>query len=93
MPSQSDILSKHVGPFLKISLFRCFSHIFAIANQLPGFSISRLAKCRGIFNVNIFFKCKYKCEYKRFFIQIYVCSMLLKPRFYCLTYSAMPNLN
>ena len=38
--SQSEISSKGAGPFLKISFsFRCFSHIFAIAKQLPGFSI------------------------------------------------------
>ena len=30
------ILSKNTGTFLKISFFfMCFSHIFAIANQLP----------------------------------------------------------
>ena len=46
----------------------CFSHIFAIANQLPGFFIIRLANVEDYFNVNTFFKCKYKCEYKRLFI-------------------------
>ena len=56
-------------PSLKISLFfRCFSHIFAIANQLPGFQISRLANVEDFFNVNIFYECKYKCEYKHLFI-------------------------
>ena len=45
-----------------------FFHIFAIANQLPGFSIGRLANVEDSFNVNIFHKCKYKCEYKKFFI-------------------------
>ena len=37
--SQREVLSKDAGPFLDISW--CFSHISAIANQLPGFSISR----------------------------------------------------
>ena len=41
---QSHILRNDVGPFFKISfLFRFFSHVFAIANQLPHFSISRSA--------------------------------------------------
>ena len=31
-----------------------FFHIFAKANQLPVFSISRLANVEGFFNVNIF---------------------------------------
>ena len=31
---------------------------FAIANQLPGFFISRLANMEDFFNVNIFFKRK-----------------------------------
>ena len=53
-PSQSEILIKHVCPFLNLFFFRCFSHIFAIANQLPGFSISRLANVEDFFNVNIF---------------------------------------
>ena len=80
--SQSEILSKHIGTFLKISFFfRSLSHIFAIANQLPGFSINRLANVEDFLNVNIIFKCKYKCEYKRLFTQIYVCSMSLKTSF------------
>ena len=64
-----EVLSKDAGPFLKISFFfSCFSHIFAIVNRLPGFSISRLANVLDFFNVNLFFECKYKCEYKRLFI-------------------------
>ena len=76
-PSQSEFLSKHVGPFHKISFsFTCFSHIFAIANHLTGSSINRLANVFIYFlNVNI------KCEYKRLFIQIYVCTMLLETSF------------
>ena len=36
--SQRKILRKNAGLFIKIYFFsRCFSHIFAIANQLAGF--------------------------------------------------------
>ena len=45
-------LSKEAGPFLQISFFfRRFSHIFGIANQLPGFSINRLANVEDFINV------------------------------------------
>ena len=45
-------LSKEAGPFLQISFFfRCFSHMFGIANQLPGFSINRLANVEDFINV------------------------------------------
>ena len=44
-----------------------FSH-FTVANQLPGFSISRLANVEDFLKVNIFSNCKCKCEYKQFFI-------------------------
>ena len=61
--------SKDAGPFLKtLFFFKCFSYIYTIANQLPGFSISRSANVEDFDNVNVFFKCKYKCEYKRLFI-------------------------
>ena len=90
--SQSNIISKEAGPFLKISFFRCFSHIFAIANQLPGFSISRLANVEDFFNVNMF--------YKNINVSIndnsfkYICVIYyLKLWFYCLISSAMSNLN
>ena len=57
-PTQREILSKDAGPFIKtFSFSRCFSHIFAIANQLAGFSISRLASVEDFFkflNVNIY---------------------------------------
>ena len=34
-------LKKDAGPSIKFCFFsRCFSHIFAVANQLAGFSIS-----------------------------------------------------
>ena len=38
---------------LSYFFFTCFSHIFAIANQLPGFYISRLANVENFFNLNI----------------------------------------
>ena len=52
---QSEVFSKDAGPLLKISFFfRYLSQIFAIANQLLGFSSSRLANAEEFFNVNIF---------------------------------------
>ena len=61
------MLSKDAFPVRKISLFfRCFSHIFVIATQLPPFSNSRFAKVKEFFNVNIFFKCKYKSDFYMF---------------------------
>ena len=51
---------------LKSVPFGCFFHIFTVANQLPGFFISRLANVEDFLNVNVFFNCK--CEYKQFFI-------------------------
>ena len=65
--SQRQVI-KDAGPFPKIPYFRCFSYIFAIAKQLPGFSINRLASVEDFFNVFIFFKCKYMCKHKRLFI-------------------------
>ena len=68
--------SKCAGPFLKISFFfRCFSHIFAIPKQLPGFFISRLPNVEEFCNIDIFFKCKYKCEYKTIIHLNYLCSI------------------
>ena len=53
--SQSEYLSRDGGSFIKIFFFfRCFSHIFTVANQLLGFFISRLAYVDYFFNVNIF---------------------------------------
>ena len=50
--SQSQVLSKGADIFLKTSFFlRCYSHFFAIANQLPGSSITRLANVEDFFNV------------------------------------------
>ena len=52
---QGEILGKDAGPFLKVSFFvRCFFHNFAMANQSPGFSISRLANVEDFFNGNKF---------------------------------------
>ena len=82
-----------LSPFLKIRFtLRCFSHSFTIANQLPGFSISRLANVEDFFNVNIFFKCKYVRinDYSFKYVCVVCC---LKIRFYCLTFSAISNLN
>ena len=82
-------LSKDAGPFIKtFSFSRCFSYIFAIANQLAGFPTSRLASVEDFFNVYICFKCKYLCEYKQLFIWIYLSSMLgkisfLLPHLFC----------
>ena len=64
-----DWHKQKLSPFLNIYFtLRCFSHSFAIANQLPGFSISRLANVEDFFDVGMLFKCKYKCEYSRLFI-------------------------
>ena len=69
-PSHSEILS-NADSFLKISFFfRCFSHIFAIVNQLPGFSISRLVNVEDL----------YICIY--IYIYIYI-SLFLLPHFFC----------
>ena len=62
------------------------------SKSIPGFSISRLANVEDFFNVNIFFKCKYVRinDYSFKYVCIVCC---LKIRFYCLTFSAMSNLN
>ena len=62
------------------------------SKSIPGFSISILANAEDIFNVNIFFICKYVRinDYSFRYVCIVCC---LKIRFYCLTFSAMPNLN
>ena len=79
---QSQILSKDAYTFLKISFFfRCYSHFFAIANQLPGFSISKLANVGDFFNVNIFFKCKLNINVSINDHSLYLCSMLLETSF------------
>ena len=54
MHSWSEVLSKDADHFLKISSFRYLFHIFAIADQLSSFSISRLANVEEFFNANIF---------------------------------------
>ena len=65
-----------------------FSHIFAIANQLAGFSISRLVSVEDFFNVCFLNVNIYVSINDYLFKYIYlVC--YLKLRFYCLTYSAM----
>ena len=85
--SQREI-SKDAGSFFIISFFsRYFSHIFAIAKQLTGFSISRLAIVEDFFQYK---RCVSISDY--LFKYIYLLCYL-KFCFYCLTCSAMSNLN
>ena len=62
------------------------------SKSIPGFSISRLANVEDFFNVNIFSKCKYVRinDYSFKYVCVVCC---LKIRFYCLTFSAISNLN
>ena len=74
--------SKDTDTFLKIcSFFRCYFHFFAIATQLPGFSISRLANAEDFFNVNVFFKFKLNINVSINNHSLYLCSVLLKTLF------------
>ena len=41
--------------FLNFFSFRCFFHIFTVANKLPGFSINRLANVEDFLDANIYF--------------------------------------
>ena len=59
---------KDAGPFLNFFFLPKFFDIVAMANQLPGFSISGLANIEDFFNGNISFKCKYICKYKQLII-------------------------
>ena len=61
------------------------------SKSIPGFSISRLANVEDFFNVNIFFKCKYVRINDYSFK--YVCVVCCVICFYCLTFSAILNLN
>ena len=62
------------------------------SKSIPSFSISRLANVEGFFNVHIFFKCK-NLRISGYSFK-YVCVVCcLKIRLYCLTFSAMWNLN
>ena len=89
-PSQREIISKDAGPFLKFSFFiRCFSHIFAIANKLPGFSISRRASVEDFFNVYIFWNVNTYVSINGYLLKYNYLLCCLKFRFYCLTCSAM----
>ena len=54
---------------------------FPIVNQLPGFSISRLANVGDFSNVNIFFKCKLNINVTVNDHSLYLCSMLLETSF------------
>ena len=62
------------------------------SKSIPGFSISILANMEDFFNVNIFFECKYERinDYSFKYVCVVCC---LKIRFYCLTFSAISNLN
>ena len=66
--AQAGTENCHRVNFLNSFFFWVLFSLFAVANQLPGFSITRLASVEDFFNVNIFFDCKYNCEYKRFLI-------------------------
>ena len=66
--NEKQFLSKDADLFLKNFYFGCFFVIFTVANKLPGVSISKLANVEDFLNVDIFFNCKNKCEYKPFFI-------------------------
>ena len=62
------------------------------SKSIPGFSISRLTNVEYFFIVNIIFKCKYVRinDYSFEHVHVVCC---LKIRFYCLTFSAISNLN
>ena len=53
----------------------------SLANQLPAFSISRIANVGGFFNVNVFFKCKLKINISINNHSLYLCSLLLETSF------------
>ena len=62
------------------------------SKSIPVFSISRLENVEIFFNVNTFFKCL--CVGINDYSFKYVCVVCcFKIRFYCLTFSAMSNLN
>ena len=88
------MLNKDGGPFLKMSFFfKCFSHIFATANQLPGFSISRLADMEDFLMYIYFVNVNINVSINNYSFK-YICVVCyLKLRFYCLPPSAMSNLN
>ena len=62
------------------------------SKSIPGFSINRLANVEDLFNVNISFKCEYVKvnDYSFKYVCVVCC---LKISFYCLTFSAMLDLN
>ena len=90
-PPQREILSKDAGPFLKISFFSwCFSHIFAIEKQLPGFSISRLASGEDFSNI-YFLNVNIYVSISDYLLKYIYLVYYLKFYFNCLTSSAMSN--
>ena len=91
---QCEILSKDAGPFVNLFFFfRHFSHILAIANHLPGFSIKRLANDINFLNVNIFLSLNLNVTISDHSFNHICIVCYLKLHFYCLPYSAMSNLN
>ena len=72
---------------MQILFLKCLSSsggiliFFAIATQLPGFFISRLASGEKFFDVNIFFKCKLSTNVSINNHLSYLSSMLLKTLF------------
>ena len=67
-----------------------FSH-FAIANQVTGSQISRLANVEGFSNVNIFLNVNINVSINDYSFKYNI--KLLKLRFHCVTRSSMWNLN
>ena len=92
--SQRVILSEVTGPFLNIFLLsRYVSHIFAIINQLPGFSISRLAIVEFFLMYICFLNVNFYVSINDYLFKYVYLVCYLKFSFYCLTCSAMSNLN
>ena len=58
-----------------------YSQFFATADQLPGFSISKLAYVGHFLKVNIFFKCKLNINMNINDHSLHLCSMLLENSF------------
>ena len=70
-----------------IFFFGCFFHIFAIGNQLPGFSISRLANVEDFLNVNYFLNVNMNVSINNFLVKHICAACYLILRFYYLTCS------
>ena len=77
--------------FFFFFFFKGFSHIFAIANQVTGSQISRLANVEDFSNVNIFLNVNINVSINDYSFKCNI--KFLKLRFHCLTCSSMWNLN